>query len=605
MTTHRNLLVLLAVLVLLTPLGVSEDKPWREVRSPHFRVISNGGDKDARHVASAFEQMRSMFAGQFPGFRVDSPVPLLILAPEDERTTKKLVPEFWQHAGPKPAGLFFHGWERQFALVRLDAIESETTDTYAVVYHEYLHTLLHMNFHWLPTWLDEGLAEYYSYTRFEHNRTYVGAAPKNAGQLMLLRWRSAMPLAQFLEQRGSFTRDESDTQLYYGQCWALTHYLTLGPGMEQGNRLKQFFNQIQRGVPQIKAFQDTFGDFQKVQKDFDLYIHQLAFPAGVIASPPQPDDKSFSSRTMTLAETEAELASFYSGVGDGKDARTASEDAVKNDPKLALAHETLGFVALREGKDDEAVREFSLALELDSKMYRSLFAKTMLSPLPRSADLADQKSLQSELNKVLDMNPLFAPAYVEFAKSEAAQGDLARALALSQTAEKLEPSRAGYHLLAGQILLRMGRPVEAAAHAEYVASRWESPDRDEALELWNRVPLAQRPAEAPSALPSDELLSAEGTVRSVLCEANLLTLTLDQAGQPLIFKIKGAVGGFSDTLWFGKDHFTPCFHVAGLRAVVRYKKGTDQTSVGDVVSWGFRDDLPPAPNPGTGTGQHH
>jgi Tfp pilus assembly protein PilF len=595
MPNPAKLPALLAALFLVSSFTVSEEKPWREIRSPHFRVITNGSEKDARHVAGAFEQMRVMFAGQFPGFRVDSPAPLLILAPEDERTTRKLVAEFWQHSGPKPAGIFFHGWEKQYALVRLDVIGSNNPDAFAVVYHEYLHTLLHMNFRWLPTWLDEGLAEYYAYTRFEGNRTYVGAAPKNAGQLMLLRWRSAMPLAQFLEQRGSFTRDESDTQRYYGQCWALTHYLTLGPGMEQGSRLKKFFNEIQKGVPQTKAFQDTFGDFQKVQKDFELYIRQLAFPAGVIATPPGPDERSFSPRTMTVAETKAELASFFLNEGHGKEAREASEEAVKSDPKLALAHEDLGFVNLNQGKDEEALREFSQAMELDHKMYRSLFAKTMLSPLSHSAVIADQKVLELELNKVLEINPQFAPAYVELAKSEVAQGDLNRALSFAKTAERLEPARAGYHLLTGQILLRMGHLQDAAVFAAYVANRWGSPDHDEAMELWNRVPPAQRTVEAPLDALSGELHSAEGTVKSVSCEPNLLTLTLDQAGQPLIFKIKGAAGGFSDTLWFGRDHFNPCYHVTGLRAVVRYKLGADKPSPGDVVNWGFRDDLPPGP----------
>jgi len=55
--------------------------------------------------------------------------------------------------------------------------------------------------------------------------------------------------------------------------------------METGNRIRKFFNQLQKGVPQSKSFQDTFGEFQQVQKDFDQYIHQMAFPAGVIPRP--------------------------------------------------------------------------------------------------------------------------------------------------------------------------------------------------------------------------------------------------------------------------------------------------------------------------------
>jgi hypothetical protein len=62
----------------------------------------------------------------------------------------------------------------------------------------------------------------------------------------------------------------------------------------------------------------------------------------------------------------------------------------------------------------------------------------------------------------------------------------------------------------------------------------------------------------------------------------------------LIFRIKTPVGGFSDTLWFG-GHFNRCYHVTGLRAVVRYKPAADKSAPDDVVSWGFRDDLPAPP----------
>ena len=62
--------------------------------------------------------------------------------------------------------------------------------------------------------------------------------------------------------------------------------------------------------------------------------------------------------------------------------------------------------------------------------------------------------------------------------------------------------------------------------------------------------------------------------------------------QLLVFHVQDASGGFSDTLWFGEDHFTPCYHTVGLRAVVQYKQATDKAYAGDVVSFGFRDDLP-------------
>jgi hypothetical protein len=197
-------------------------------------------------------------------------------------------------------------------LVRLDALGSDkTADEFAVVYHEYVHSLLHLNLHWLPTWLDEGLAQFYAYTRFEGNRTIIGAPPRDKWALAVLQSRATIPLAKFLDQNGSFTRSEEDTELFYEQSWALTHFLTLGPGMNNGARLKKFYNAAQQGVDQKKAFQDTFGNFAHVQTDFDQYIRLFSFNAAVIPSPPKLDDKDLLARLMTVAETEAEFSSFY------------------------------------------------------------------------------------------------------------------------------------------------------------------------------------------------------------------------------------------------------------------------------------------------------
>ena len=555
---YRNRSALWLGVVLLCVPAFSSEKPWREIRSPHFRVLTNGGEGAGRHVAREFEQMRAVFSAEFQGFRLDSAEPLLIIAPEDESSTKKLLPEFWKHSGPKPAGVYFHAWEQPYALVRLDAVSDRASaDEFAVVYHEYEHSLLHLNLHWLPTWLDEGLAEFYAYTRFEGNHTYIGAPPKEMGRLSLLRDRSSIPLAKFIDQRGSFTHDEDDTQLFYAQCWALTHYLTMGPGMDGGARLRKFFSAVQQGVEQKKAFQGTFGDFSQVQKDFDKYIRLFSFQAGVIPSPAKIEDKAFLIRTMTLAETEAELASFFAATHQWKLAKEWSEAAVKDDPKLALAHQEMGFVDFESGQDDAAVREFSQALDLDQKMYRCLFAKTMLSLLPHSTLPADQLAYRLALLKVVESNPQFAPAYIELAKLYVGQGDPAKALGLALRAEKLEPWRAGYHLLTGQILLRVNRAPEAASYAVYVADHWSEPDHDEALELWTLVPPEKRPSQGPAQTAPGSDSSTEGIVKSVACGEHGMTINIEKNGQTLAFRVQNAGGGFSDTLWFGEDHFTP------------------------------------------------
>jgi tetratricopeptide (TPR) repeat protein len=581
---------------------VAQDKPWLEIRSPHFRVITNGGDHDARHVARAFEEMRAVFASQFPGFALDGTAQFLVLAPRDEETFKMLEPQMFKAGvGAQIAGQFIKGWERNYAVVRLDAVNSErrNPDTFSVVYHEYVHTLLHANFRWLPTWLDEGLAEFYAYTRFEGDKMYIGA-PSKSHRTEILDSRTPTPLRTFITTRSSMSRDEQNTQLFYAEAWALTHFLTFGPGMDQGDKLKKFFNLLQRGTNQLKAFEEVFGNIEEMDKAYRTYINRIAYPTGVVPYVASVDEKDYSGRALSLAETKAELGAFHILFHQFDMVRELADAALKGDPKVALAHEDMGFVQLNEGKDEDALREFSRAVELDPKSYIPLFATTMLSPVSRSDAPADQAAFKETLEKVVALNPRYAPAYVELAKLDLRRGEPDAALQMAQKAEALEPIRSGYHVLTGQILLRTGHPAEAATRAAYVAERWGGPDRDEAMELWKSIPADKRSGQilVDRPLPPDVLVS-EGIVKSVACKDQSFTVTLESEGKTLIFHRQGFAVGFSDTLWVGRDHFTPCFHVDGLRAVASYKVSADKAYAGDLMVVGLRDNLSPSSKPTT------
>jgi hypothetical protein len=64
----------------IVPLTViASEKPWTEIRSPHFRLLTNGSISDAKNVAYEFEQLRYVFATRFPNSRLESGAPLLVL----------------------------------------------------------------------------------------------------------------------------------------------------------------------------------------------------------------------------------------------------------------------------------------------------------------------------------------------------------------------------------------------------------------------------------------------------------------------------------------------------------------------------------------------
>ena len=596
----------LSILCLASLSSAASDKEWAEVRSQHFRVITDGSEGAARRVAREFEQIRFAMSGVYPRLRMDSGAPLLVICPRDESSMKTLAPQFWKSKGFKPAGYFQHGWDKEYAVVRLDEIRPES---YEVVYHEYVHSVMHLNIRWLPVWLDEGLADFHANTRFEKSRIYVGAP---SWRMRVLGLRPLIPMNTLLEVTpiSPYYHDESKADLFYAQSWLLTHYLFFGQGMESGKKLLRFINLLD-DTDQKKAFEQVFGDPEKVQKSLEQYGRTFAMAGGYLNTPASTDEKEFKSRRMSAAETEAELGSYHLWSRQRALARPLIEQALKDDPNLGLAHEDMAFLDFAEGKDEDAVREFGQAVTLDPKLYLSLFSQTMLSPIARSDAAADQAEFERALMKVLEQEPQFAPALVQLARLYGRQGNLEKAYGVARKAEQLEPARAGYHLLSGRILQLRGHNPEAAKFALFVASRWQGPDHDEALELWNSVPAAQRPAgdaPSPSVIAGTQIV--EGVVKSVHCgktaenEEQRYTVVIDQAGHDLTFQAKGGFAvGYSDTLWWGRDHFSTCAHLNGIRAVVHYKPSSDPKYAGELARLDLRDDLSQAsPQPKTAEG---
>ena len=145
-----------------TPASVTpgaENSGWVEVRTPHFVVSSNAGETAARGVANDFEQIRALFHVTFPELRVDPPQPIRIVVARDEATMRMITPDEW--GGPEhvhPSGVFHSDGEMDYVVLRLDA---EGTTAFHTSYHEYTHSLMHLNFSRLPLCVREGVAEFF------------------------------------------------------------------------------------------------------------------------------------------------------------------------------------------------------------------------------------------------------------------------------------------------------------------------------------------------------------------------------------------------------------------------------------------------------------
>jgi Tfp pilus assembly protein PilF len=462
---------------LAAPLAAQADDAkdvWVEVRSPHFIVSSNAGEKQARHVAQQFEEIRGLFQSNFPTLRLDPGKPILILAAKNENTLKILLPGFWEQKGSvHPAGLYTAGPEKHYVALRLD---SQDENPFHVLYHEYTHALLHLNYRPLPLWLDEGFAEFYGNTVINGKDIQTGKVDKS--HLYLLQQSKLLPVDILLQVDHSspYYNEQNRASVFYAESWALVHFLLLDPDARKQQLLIHFLAAWDKSGNQVQAAQQTFGDLKKFGQRIEAYARQQTFYMAVIKSSLQFDEKSYTSRALSSAESLALRGDFYLHTNRMQEANTALEEAVKQDSQLAAAHESLGNYYFRQRDQAAAAREFERATQLNSSSFLTYYDSAMLD-LQMARGMPDAwPKAEANLEKAISLNPAFAPAYASLANLYSFRGqNQDKALAAARRAVELEPGAISYSINLGYVLLNMNKMDEARALASHILAGAKNP----------------------------------------------------------------------------------------------------------------------------------
>ena len=590
----------LSFCVFLMCATASAAETWVKIKSPHFTVISNDGEKQAREVATGFEQIHSIFTLVLPGLRTDASADTVVLALKDEKTFTDLLPADKKSAA-RVAGLFREGWEKDYVIVRLD-FPDQARDA---EYHEYIHKLLHLNYTRLPLWVDEGLAEFFGNTTLLPNDIVIGAP---SPRLRELESGTVYPIGTVLSvnHNSPYYHDGDKVGMFYAEPWGLTHMLMLGDNMGRGQKMATYLKLLQQNANSEATFEQVFGKIDDLQQQFDTYVHRFLFPTLHTNKALPVDSSTFAGGPMSVAETDARLGGFYNYIGSIESANQILTAALAADPKSALAHENMGVLDFRQGKDDEAAKEFDQAASLDPSSYLAVYYQAMLKYHDKS-DAESLSKLDSAIGTVLQLNPRFAPALIVRSEIYVKQGKMQDALNAAVQAQNLEPDRAGYLTHVAAILLAGHNYAEAIKWASGIAERWDTTDSAEALAVLAQArklskvePTAAEQTEETADMKYAEGTTAvEGVVKSVTCEESKpQQLVLQSGGQDLNFVASGPHGvGFSDTTWYGADHFSTCHHIEGMNAVVRYTSSTDQTATKQIKWLELRDQLIPSSLP--------
>jgi tetratricopeptide (TPR) repeat protein len=445
--------------------SAAESTPrWVEIRAPHFTVYADGNVKQARKVAAQFEAIRGLFQQMWPWARLDPGRPIVILAARDERSLRSLMPEFWERkGGTRPSGIFVGGEDRLYVALRTDLAEGDRAweeNPYDIVYHEYTHLILDLNFGRLPAWLNEGLAEFFGATIIGEDEMRQGKPLRS--HIYLLRERAHLPLDRLLEvdHDSPEYNEESRASVFYAQCWALVHYFLIADEGAHRQPFTKYINLL-RADGDEKQAREALGDLTQLGRTLEKYVRNVGFhyrkgKIAAIAAPGQLD-----SREVTEPEVLAIRGDFHLARGQRQLARPLLEQAVERAPDLTAAQASLGLLEFREENRAEARRRVARAVELDSTSFLVNYLHALLN-MESSKSAESLATVEQSLGRSVALNQQFAPAYALLAEVTAYRnGDHARALGLARRAVALEPGVARHRLAVGRLLTAMGRYDEA------------------------------------------------------------------------------------------------------------------------------------------------
>lgn len=447
---------------------------WRSVRTNNLFVIGNAEPEKLRQVAAWLEFFHSAFARLISRNVLDASVPSTVVIFRDDASFTPFKP-IYQGRPANIAGFFQPGDDVNYIAIALDPREE---NSYSTAFHEYVHLHVRDNIPGAPVWLNEGLAELYGTLQFSGNDALLGA-PINY-YLRLLRTNELLPLNTFftIGTNSPHYNEQDKSGIFYGQSWALVHYLMLGDRGRQ-EQFKRFINLVSRGEAANKAIQDVYGvTLETLEQELRTYVRGGNFLAQRVASVDNPQAYASYTAMQRTSLSEGET-NFYLGdlllhIGRESDAERYFKQAIALDPGFAPAHASLGLIYIYQRKYAEAKPHLQKAAAspqnyLIHYLYALVLSREGASPDGNVNEYSRENAavMRDQLQRSIKLNPNYAPAYHLYALVDFVMDErLDEALEMVRKALQLAPSKSNYSFLLAQIHLRRSEPEAARAILE-------------------------------------------------------------------------------------------------------------------------------------------
>jgi len=474
----------LAVLCTLQS-GVTQAKPapqtrdnWRSVRTNNLFVIGNADAEKLRQVAAWLEFFHTSFARLVSRNVLDSSVPTTVIIFRDDASFLPFKP-LYQGRPANISGFFQPGEDVNYIAISLDPSER---DPYSTAFHEYVHLHLRDNVPNTPLWLNEGLAELYGSLQFSGSEALLGAPIYP--YIRLLRDHELLPLETLFSigTNSPHYNEQDKSGIFYGQSWALVHYLMLGERGRQ-EQFKRFLQQMSRGENAAKAIEDSFGvTIARLDEDLRAYVRRGDFTAQRIASVDDPQTYASYTAMQRTSLTEGE-ANFYLGdllqhIGRDNDAERYFKQAIALDPSFIPAYAALGRLYVFQRRYAEAKKYLQKATSSPQSymihyLYAYVLSREGISPSGEISEYSRETTtaMREQLLQSIKLAPNHAPSHyllalVDFITDE----HLDEAIEMAQKAQQLAPGNKNYSDLVERVkLVRSGAARQTSAQMKDVA----------------------------------------------------------------------------------------------------------------------------------------
>ncbi len=421
-------------LTLLATPAAGGEKQWVEVRSRNFSLITDAGEKEASDVLLRFEQMRAAFGALFHDARLNSPVPLQIVAFANRNEMLNYAP-LWNGKPKDNPGLFHASDDRNFILLDLSE-----PDAWRVVFHEYGHHLLNVNLSRMPAWYDEGYAEYCAAINIRGDVIdFGGVSEPRVATLRDKNWMKTIDLF-IVEHESEDYNDPERRGIFYAQSWLTVHYIMENNFQPQ---LNAYLKAVRENVPVRLAIRRGFGiDPEELDNALRDY-----FRAGIkkylqVRMPENIDPGPYATRPLPELEKRAILADVHCHSSDHRDEGIEEfREILKSDPDNYLANRSLGY-AMMEKQDYAGARDYirrAAAKDNADARVHYLQALLLMRANGGRGSFEGVDEMRAEAQKAIALDPNLADAYGLLAYTDDVLRDYAASLRNMRKAVELNP----------------------------------------------------------------------------------------------------------------------------------------------------------------------